>query len=216
MNIKSMASQAYSSSRVERTRSALIAAGFDLLAERPIDAIAIDEVVTKAAVSKGSFFNHFEDKHDFASAIAREVRLELETLVTQRNLDVIDPISRIAGGMFVAAEFAIANPKRTSVLLRSHTSPTMRAHPLNRGVAADFEDACVRGLLRKEASQSGVLYWLGLCQVLMTNLIERKMSRPDAQKRILDMIVLGLSGLGVVDQQAIAIAKDIMSRTTES
>ncbi|MEY4952880.1 MAG: hypothetical protein RL299_1304, partial [Pseudomonadota bacterium] len=42
--------------RAARTRQALIEAGFELLAERPIDAVAIDEVVTRAGVAKGSFF----------------------------------------------------------------------------------------------------------------------------------------------------------------
>jgi AcrR family transcriptional regulator len=208
MNIE-MVSQAHSSPRAERTRSSLITAGFELLVERPIDAIPIDDVVTKAGVSKGSFFNHFADKHDFASAIAREVRLELEALVAQANSDVADPIGRIARGMWVSGEFAIANSKRTTVLLRSHASPTARAHPLNKGVVADFEDACANGLLRQEAHQSGVLYWLGLCQALMANLIERKMSRSDAEQRIADMLILGLSGLGINDAQAIVIASEV-------
>ena len=45
------------SPRAERTRAALIAAGFDLLVERPIDGIPIDEIVAKAGVGKGSFFS---------------------------------------------------------------------------------------------------------------------------------------------------------------
>ena len=47
--------------RAARTRAALLAAGFDLLVERPIDAIPIDDVVARAGVAKGSFFNHFAD-----------------------------------------------------------------------------------------------------------------------------------------------------------
>ena len=51
------------------TRMALLAAGQKLLAERPIDALAIDEIVQTAGVAKGSFYNHFEDKDAFAFAI---------------------------------------------------------------------------------------------------------------------------------------------------
>ena len=54
-----MASQLNPSPRAARTRAALIAAGFDLLVERSIDAIPIDDLVAKAGVAKGSFFNHF-------------------------------------------------------------------------------------------------------------------------------------------------------------
>lgn len=191
------ASASTPSPRAARTRAALIAAGFDLLVERPIDAIPIDDVVTKAGVAKGSFFNHFADKEGFAEAIATEVRLELETQVARFNEDNRDPVSRIAGGMRICARFAINNPKRTTVLLRSHASSTTRAHPLNKGLVADFESASAKGAIRPEAEASGVLYWLGLCQVLMTNLVERRLDQAEAEKRISEMIVLGLSGLGV-------------------
>ena len=194
------------SPRSARTRASLISAGFELLAEKPIDAIPIDEVVAKAGVAKGSFFNHFADKQTFAEAIATEVRLDLEDQVARANSGIADPIERIAGGMRVSAQFAISNPKRTTVWLRSHASSTTRAHPLNRGLVEDFEAACMHGLLRGEAQRSGVLYWLGLCQVLMINLTERKFNQAEADVRISEMIILGLCGLGVSAQKAAEIA----------
>ena len=182
--------------RAARTRAALIAAGFDLLVERSIDAIPIDDLVAKAGVAKGSFFNHFTDKQAFAEEIATEVRLELEDQVARANAGVTNPVDRMAGGMRVGAEFALREPKRSRVLLRSHGTSTARAHPLNRGLLEDVEAACNQGLLRPEAREAGVLYWLGLCQALMINLIERPMTRVQAEQRIADMITLGLSGLG--------------------
>jgi len=194
------------SPRAARTSAALIAAGFELLAEKPIDAIAIDEVVATAGVAKGSFFNHFADKRAFAAAIAAEVRLELEEQVSRTNAGVGDPIARIAGGMRVCADFACHSPKRTTVLLRSHGGSTARAHPLNKGLRGDFDAAFAQGLVRAEAKDSGVLYWLGLCQVLMANLVERRLSRADAQRRTAEMIILGLTGLGVPDDHPVKAA----------
>ena len=209
MASKASPSPANPSPRAARTRAALIAAGFELLVERPIDAIPIDDVVAKAGVAKGSFFNHFADKQDFANAIATEVRLEVEALITKANDGVANPVERIAGGMRVAAEFAMAQPKRSAVLLRSQGSSTARAHPLNRGVVGDFEAACTQGLLRPEAQESGVLYWLGLCQAVMTNIVERKPPREDALKRLSEMLVLGLTGLGVSADDARSIAAEV-------
>ncbi len=194
------------SPRAARTRAALIAAGFDLLVDRPIDAIPIDDVVARAAVAKGSFFNHFADKQDFAAAIAVEVRLELEVLVAQANAGLVDPVERIAGGMRVGAEFALNQPKRSAVLLRGHGTSTLRAHPLNQGLREDIEAACAQGLLRPEAKDSGVLYWLGLCQILMGNLVERRPSHAEASQRISGMLVLGLTGLGVPKLRATEIS----------
>jgi AcrR family transcriptional regulator len=203
-----------SSPRVARTRAALIAAGFDLLVDRSIDAIPIDDLVAKAGVAKGSFFNHFADKQDFANAIATEVRLELEDLVARCNARIDDPVERIARGMRVVAEFAITNPKRSAVLLRSHASSTARDHPLNKGLVEDMAAASALGLVRAEARDSGVLYWLGLCQVLMINLVERKFARPDADRRIADMIVLGLSGLGVAPERATRLGDQLRDLAT--
>lgn len=192
--------------RAQRTRAALIAAGFDLLVERPIDAIAIDQVVAHAGVAKGSFFNHFADKQDFADAIATEVRLEVEALVTAANAGIADPVERIAGGMRVGAGFALSQPKRVTALLRSQVMSTARGHPLNRGLRQDIEAASAQGLISPEAAESGVLYWLGLCHALMLNLIERRHSRPDAERRLHDMLVLGLTGLGVERARALELA----------
>ncbi|WP_374613149.1 TetR/AcrR family transcriptional regulator [Sphingorhabdus sp.] len=207
MASKASSSPANPSPRAARTRAALIAAGFELLVERPIDAIPIDDVVAKAGVAKGSFFNHFADKQDFANAIATEVRLEVEALITKANDGVANPVERIAGGMRVAAEFAMAQPKRSAVLLRSQGSSTARAHPLNRGVVGDFEAAFAQGLLRPEAQESGVLYWLGLCQAIMTNIVERRPSREDANRRLAEMLVLGLTGLGINATEAVRLAR---------
>lgn len=194
------------SPRAARTRAALIAAGFELLVDRPIDAIPIDDVVAQAGVAKGSFFNHFADKQAFANAIATEVRLELEALVTRANSGITNPVERIASGMRVAAEFALAQPKRTAVLLRAQGSSTARAHPLNRGLLEDIDSACSQGMLRPEAKDSGVLYWLGLCQAVMSNIVERQPSAADARKRLSEMLILGLTGLGVDSAKARELA----------
>ena len=200
------------SPRAARTRAALIAAGFDLLAAKPIDAIPIDEVVTRAGVAKGSFFNHFTDKQAFAEAIASDVRLQLEDQVTRANAGVADPVARIAGGMRVGAAFALTDPKRTAVLLRSNGTSTARAHPLNRGLVEDIDAACAAGLLRPEARTSGVLYWLGLCQILMVNLVERRPDAANARLRVREMITLGLTGMGVDAALATTLADQAAAR----
>ncbi|RDV01444.1 TetR/AcrR family transcriptional regulator [Sphingorhabdus pulchriflava] len=204
-----MVSQTALSPRSARTRAALIAAGFELLVERPIDAIPIDDVVAKAGVAKGSFFNHFVDKQAFANAIATEVRLEVEALVTRANEGIEDPVERIAGGMRVAAKFALTQPKRTAVLLRSQGSSTARRHPLNSGLRVDIEAAVEKGLLRHEARESGLLYWLGLCQAVMTNIIEVKPSKEAFRNRLAEILILGLTGLGVPEARAAQIANDM-------
>jgi AcrR family transcriptional regulator len=193
---------AQSSPRAARTRAALLAAGFELLADRPIDAIAIDEVVARAGVAKGSFFNHFTDKPGFAAALGAEVRAQLEEHVSAANAGVTDPVARLAGGMRVAVQFALAERKRAIVMLRGLDAPTGRGHELNRGIRSDVEALATAGLARAEAVSSGVRYWLALCQVAMVNTIGREPLRSEAAERLREMLVLGLCGLGVPESRA--------------
>jgi len=114
--------------------------------------------------------------------------------------------------MRVGAAFALTDPKRTAVLLRSHGTSTARAHPLNRGLVEDIDAACAAGLLRPEARTSGVLYWLGLCQILMVNLVERRPDAANARLRVREMITLGLTGMGIDAALATTLADQAAAR----
>lgn len=194
------------SSRAARTRSALLLAGLKLLVARPIDAIPIDDIVAAAGVGKGSFFNHFADKHAFGAAIAGYVRAGLEEQIDAINSGVEDPIERLANGMCVAGEFARVERSQTIVMLRGMSNATVQQNALNRGVAADISACVAARLTRSEARSSGVLYWLGLCQILMVNIVEDNLSRSEMVKRLAEMLVLGLCGLGVEPDIAAKIA----------
>ncbi|MBS0481272.1 MAG: TetR/AcrR family transcriptional regulator [Proteobacteria bacterium] len=182
--------------RARRTRTALIAAGLDLLAERPIDGIAIDQVVARAGVAKGSFFNHFADKQVFADAISREVRGEVEALVERINAGVTDPLERLAGGMIAAAHFARSQPRRAAILIRATSRMTPGHHPINRGLRADLDAAAAQGLIAADAAEEGVLYWLACCQAVMTRLVEAPESMTGTVTLLAAMLTLGLRGMG--------------------
>lgn len=194
--------------RTARTRQALLGAGLDLLVERPIDAIPIDDLVAKAGVAKGSFFNHFTDKMAFAEAVSAFVREEVEARVDAANSGVIDPLERLAAGMRVVAAYALAEPRRSVVMLRGMAQSTTRDNPLNRGVRGDIEACVAAGLLRDEAAEAGMLYWLGLCHALIANLIERRAGADAAPaQRFARIQLMGLVGLGVDEFLARTLAE---------
>lgn len=194
-------------SRAERTRRALVSAGLDLLVERPIDAIPIDDIVAAAGVAKGSFFNHFADKQAFGAAVAANVRAGLERHIEVANSGIENPVERLANGMVVAANFAIVERSKTIVMLRGMASATSQSNALNSGVEADMARCIAAGFTRPEARASGVLYWLGLCQIMMIAIVEAQLSRPAMTERLEDMLKLGLCGLGVAPGIATDIAK---------
>lgn len=199
-------------SRRERTRAALVAAGMALFAERAIDAVAIDEIVALAGVAKGTFFNHFDDKHDFARAIAGAVRAEVEARVAQVNAGETDPLRRLAGGMLAATGFALDHPAATTILLRTAITATGRDHPLNAGLRHDINAAQAAGVIRAEASAGGVLFWLGLCHALMMFVIDRAPARDAAAARMAQIMIMGLTGLGARERAARTCATDCAAR----
>jgi AcrR family transcriptional regulator len=188
--------QAALSPRAARTRSALLSAGMELLVERPVDAISIDEFVTTARVAKGSFFNHFKDKRQFSNAIAHEIRVELELWVGRANAGVSDPLARLAGGMIAAAAYALAKPQRTAILARSFNGISLGDHPINAGLLRDLRDAIAAGHINVPSEPAGVLYWLGNCQTLMGNIVETGTDSETVRSRLIEMLQMGLRGLG--------------------
>lgn len=195
------------SPRAARTRSALLSAGLDLLAERPVDAIAIDELVAAAGVAKGSFFNHFGDKYAFADAVSAEIRVAIERRVAAANQGIEDPLERLTGGMIVAAAFALSEPRRTVVVTRTGSGMLLTDHPLNRGVLHDIQDCVKATLVRPEAARAGVLFWLGCCQALMGAIVAQKAPVEEAADLLTDMLVIGLGGLGADPARAAALVE---------
>ena len=194
--------------RRARTRSALFKAGLTLFAQRPVDAVPIDDIVALAGVAKGSFFNHFRDKQDFATAIAAEIRGEIEASISAANADIDDPLKRLTGGMMMAVHFALTAPEQARVMMSGLHAATARDHPLNAGLRHDIELARAKGLLREEAGEAGLLFWLGACTMVMANVTERRFTPEQAAQRMADVMLMALVGLGITEPLAKALATD--------
>ena len=198
-----------------RTRTALVKAGLKLFAERPIDAVPIDDIVASAGVAKGSFFNHFADKKIFANELAGEVRRDIEARVTEANANVSCPLERLTNGMMVAVDFALTERDRAIVMLRGALSSTARDHPLNRGLLEDIEAGVAAALIPERVRAAGLLFWLGNCQMLIMNVVERRPSRKEAAERTYDILQMALLGMGVEITEADAHGQRVKMRLME-
>jgi AcrR family transcriptional regulator len=182
------------SPRAQRTRAALLAAGIDLLADRPIDAIPIDELVAAAGVGKGSFFNHFADKPAFAEAVSTTIRRDLEALVSAVNGGAADPLRRLAGGMVAAAAYAMARPRRAAVLVRATSGSDLEAARATASISAPDEP-------------EAVLFWLACCQAVMGQILLDRPAPDGAVALVRGLLRLGLKGLGAAPARIDAICE---------
>ena len=89
------------------TRQVLLDATQALLASRSMDALSVDEIVMRADVAKGTFYNHFSDKDALARELASHVRTRLENEITRTNEGIDDPAHRIARAFCCVLRFCL-------------------------------------------------------------------------------------------------------------
>ena len=191
--------------RRARTRAALLQAGRTLFAECAVDGVSVDDIVLRADVAKGSFYNHFADKDELARHVAAEVRAEAEALVGAANRAVADPALRVAQALCVFVQFAAERPEKVRALMRLHSGATLPEAPFNSGVRADLQ----RGIAERRFSDvtlpAGLLLVIGTVQIAMGRALEAE--RPVALAELArDLGFLLLRGLGLAAKDAVTVA----------
>ncbi|MDO4890278.1 MAG: TetR/AcrR family transcriptional regulator [Coriobacteriaceae bacterium] len=74
--------------RITRTRAALRQALIELMEERGLEAITVNDLCTRAGLTRGTFYNHYQDKDALLAAFEQEV---LDGLVSfERRLGDLD------------------------------------------------------------------------------------------------------------------------------
>ncbi len=75
----------------EDRRLQLITLGAEMLVDRPLEEISVDDIAKLAGISRGLLFHYFASKHEFHEAIARHVSTEFFTAVMpNRDLSLFD------------------------------------------------------------------------------------------------------------------------------
>ncbi len=195
------ASLAKDSKRRRKTRDALLAAGHKLMAARSIDALAIDDIVQAAGVAKGSFYNHFEGKDDFATTIRDEIRCDVEASIKQVNAGVEDPARRVVRSVSIYVNYILESAERASVMRRLISGSVSADSPLNEGVVSDITAGLRSGRFIVPSVQAGALFVMGACQVSLMEAAEEP-SRAVTITITQQLCALLLRGLGLAFGEA--------------
>lgn len=145
----------------DRTRQAILDAGQQLFAKGAMEGVTIDQIVDAADVSKGSFYNHFDDRQALADAVFAAIEADLEAQIGAANADVADPATRIVRALVVALRYGVAHPERVRAILSLSSRGTIANAPLNAGVARDVDAGLADGGFADIDLESGVLLVLG-------------------------------------------------------
>lgn len=193
--------------RRQRTRSAIIAAGQQLFASRPIEGVSIDDIVEAADVAKGSFYNHFDDKEGLAATIVELVQGDSEYHVFMANQDVEDAAARVARALAVIVRYAHDHPDRLQALLSLSTRRGNVSAPINTGVTHDIRLGLETGRFKGVTAESGVLIVIGLVSVAVDFLSGPDAATPPTQV-VAEMGAALLRALGVESGEALVVAAE--------
>lgn len=195
-----------STSRRGSARSALVAAGHQLFAQFPVDAVSIDDIVDAAGVAKGSFYNHFQEKVDLLQSVRDEIRADIVRQVHECNCDVEDAALRVARALSVYFRIVVDNPRYIAIALQSApdggNSITDR---LNRGAFEDARKGMCSGRFSIPSAESAAAFVVGAGYAALVNMLsdQRIESVASAGRHTILMV---LRGLGVSEDEAATIS----------
>ncbi|MDK2760777.1 MAG: TetR/AcrR family transcriptional regulator [Sphingopyxis sp.] len=190
--------------RTARTRASLLASGRKLFAERPFDAVAVDDIVQEAGVAKGTFYNHFDDKDALLAAIVADIRSGVEARVTMVNAAIADPPARIARAICVYAAMAADDPVEAHIMLRNDPRGSAR-ESLNDGLRDDLGAGLHSGRLAMPTIEAGLLCVIGLVHsLLLATARGRERGRSIQTAQQLCMMMLRSFGLDHREAELIA------------
>jgi AcrR family transcriptional regulator len=191
--------------RYTKTRKALLDAGLELLSDLSEDGINIDDIVRRAGVAKGSFYNHFPDKDALAVEIYHRLRLDMEARISAINEGVDDPARRSCRAFCTYALMAIEYPARGRLIARLISADMSPASEENRGVVADTVEALRTGRYNIPSVDAGVTMKIGLAHAVIKRLVNGA-DRFEAITIAQQICTLTLRGFGLdaVEAQLIA------------
>ncbi len=159
---------------------ALGSAALALMLDRGVQAVSIDEIVSRAGVAKGSFYRYFEDKTALVAAIVEPLgsglvqafdRCREELAATEPGAPLLDAYARFAGTL---AAVIFANEPVARLYLQERRGPdhgerapiAALARRVDEGALALARFASGRGLTRPGESRVSAAVVVGAVEHL--------------------------------------------------
>lgn len=110
--------QRVAAERRERMRARLLASAMQLVAQKGPSATSIDDVISAADVSRGTFYKYFPSPEALVRELAVEIANELIRMAEPIVLTQDDPAERVSCGIRLVSRLAIDHPLAATFLVR--------------------------------------------------------------------------------------------------
>ena len=197
--------------RWRRTREAILRAGQELFGRHHHSVVSLDELIRLAAISKQSFYNHFNDKDELVEYILDAARREFDELVSAANGDEKDPALRIATGLATYASQALEKPAHARLLAHLLLENISSDSETNVPVVADVRLGLDQGRLALYTIETGLAFLIGAGQALV-NRVLLDGDRALAMTTTLQFCTLTLRAFGIAPIEADVVAARAVDR----
>lgn len=162
------------------SRAALLQAAEELFGARPFATVSVDDIVARAGVAKGTFYNHFADKEDLAANLALTIRFAVRDRIGAIKTQSADPAMHLAIAVTLFLELALVQPNRALILVNLLTGATDAAATMNRPLHLTLEAGQAQGCFRIDNVEIALLAVLGIVSVAIRSIVDprRKYLRP--------------------------------------
>lgn len=139
--------QAIGTNKRSRTRGVLIDSAVEIFSEQGFADAKISTIATAAGLSNGTFYNHFKDKEELATAAAAAIALEIAKQLDRQMGDLGAGVSRVVAGSSAFLRLASLHVPWGAVLLDQFRRHPDAANEAMRYMRADIERAVVQRAL---------------------------------------------------------------------
>jgi len=137
--------QRVAAERRERMRARLLASAMRLVAEKGPAATSIDDVISAAEVSRGTFYKYFPSPDALVRELAIEIANELIAMAEPVVQSYKDPAERVSSGIRLVARLATDHPLAATFLVRLGWPDARGPNMLLDFVKRDLTDGIQQG-----------------------------------------------------------------------
>lgn len=131
--------------RRRKMRMRLFEAALTVCDEKGLENAVIEDVITAAGVSRGSFYNYFQTMDELLAALGTELGNELVDTVENAVEDYPDPVQRLASGLRVFLHAVLSRPRVARLLWRAGFNAVNPTHLVYAYLPRHIEEGMRQG-----------------------------------------------------------------------
>lgn len=161
------------SRRKRQTREKLLQAAMELMAERGMDGVAINEITERADVGFGTFYNHFPSKEAIYAALIKQVFEDFADDIDTRTQGMTDPAEILAYSIQMTLLKATHDVLWGKFLVRESITPDALTRGLGQRLVRDVMTGLQQG---RFASNDPISAFITMSGTMIAGIMAQQMA----------------------------------------